>query len=87
MNEKEYRKQTYKVYGSFSLSIVWLVALFTLTRMFPGTFQEQKLIGKIAILILFASGIGYVIFLIKFLSSKKTIKCFNYYFNKEKKKR
>lgn len=84
MEEKDYKKQIIKIYASFAFAPVWFIILYVFTWVFPGTFQEQKLIGKISIDLLLVVGIAYVVFLIKFLSSKKNRDCMKYYEKKKK---
>lgn len=42
MKMNKHKKQLIKIYGSFLLCPIWFLAIYVLSRLFPGTFQEQR---------------------------------------------
>ena len=86
MDAKSYKKHLIKIYLSYLLGLLWFGMIYIYSRIFPETYQQRTFAGEISIYIILILGAAYIIFLIYFLSNKKSRECMRYYYSKKKKK-
>jgi uncharacterized protein YhhL (DUF1145 family) len=77
MNEKEYSKQLLRIYISISVGILYIIVVFIYAILFHGRFQDLSTPVQIGLVAIMLFGVFYVFFMIKFLSTEKSVKCLN----------
>lgn len=83
MKEKEYKKHVQKIYISCMFGFLYIGDLFIYLVKSPGKFQEMVYQSKIELIIILILGIVYVLFMINFLSTSKSVQCLHYYKDKK----